>query len=86
MVKISLSFTDPVRRIHEFGHVIPNAMPSMLLDMLAGRPTEIDALNGALVREAEGVGLGAPVNALMTQLVHALETKHAQLACAYGTV
>jgi 2-dehydropantoate 2-reductase len=35
---IALDFTDPVRRIHEFGRVIPNAMPSMLLDMLAGQP------------------------------------------------
>jgi len=84
--KIRLDFDDPVQRIHEFGRVIPNAMPSMLLDMLAGRPTEIDALNGALVREAGRVGLEVPVNSLLTQLVRALEAKHAQLRRAYGTV
>jgi 2-dehydropantoate 2-reductase len=83
---IKLEFTDAVARIHEFGRVIPNAKPSMLLDMLAGRPTEIDALNGALVREAERVGLAAPTNAFLTRVVHALEFKQSMLKVTYGTV
>jgi 2-dehydropantoate 2-reductase len=83
---IRLGFADPVRRINEFGRVIPNAMPSMLLDLLAGRASEIDALNGALVREAERVGVAAPVNALLTRLVKALEAKQATLKTVYGTV
>ena len=83
---IKLKFTDPVARIHEFGRVIPNAMPSMMLDMLAGRPSEIDALNGALVREAERVGLPAPVNAFLTQMVRALESKQSMLGVPYGPV
>ena len=58
----------------------------MLLDMLAGRPTEIDALNGALLREAERVGQSAPTNAFLTQLVRALETKQVMLRSAYGPV
>lgn len=82
---IKLYFTDPVKRIHEFGRVIPNAMPSMLLDMLAGRRTEIDALNGALVQEAEKVGLKAPTNAFLTRVVLALETKQVELGIVYGT-
>ena len=83
---IKLKFTDPVARIHEFGRVIPNAMPSMMLDMLAGRPSEIDALNGALVREAERIGLAAPTNAIMTQLVRALEAKQSMFKVVYGAV
>ena len=83
---IALEFNDPIRRIHEFGRVIPDAMPSMLLDMLAGRRTEIDALNGALLREAGSVGIATPVNAFMTRVVMALETKQSMLARAYGTV
>lgn len=83
---IELEFDDAVRRVHDFGRVIPNAMPSMLLDVLAGRATEIDALNGALVREAERIGLTAPTNALMTRMVRALEFKQTVLKAAYGTV
>ena len=83
---IELDFDDPVRRVEQFGRVIPNAMPSMLLDMLAGRPTEIDALNAALVREAERIGLPAPANALMARMVRALEAKQSMLQRAYGPV
>ena len=83
---IRLDYADPVARIHEFGRVIPNARPSMLLDMEAGRPTEIDALNGALVSEAERMGVPAPTNAFVTQVVHALESKQRSLGRVYGSV
>ena len=48
-------------------------LPSMLQDLRAGRATEIDSINGAVVREAERLGLAAPVNATLTRLVRALE-------------
>jgi len=83
---IRLDYADPVARIHAFGRVIPNARPSMLLDMEAGRPTEIDALNGALAREAAKVGVPAPTNAFMTDVVRALESKQARLGRVYGSV
>lgn len=46
---------------------------SMLQDLKRGRPTEIDAMNGAIVRLAQQAGLEAPMNALITRLVHAKE-------------
>lgn len=46
---------------------------SMLQDRLAGRPTEIDALCGAVVRQAGRHGLKAPVNELLHTLVNAME-------------
>ena len=48
----------------------------MLLDIEAGRKTEIDALNGAVAKEAKACGGRAPVNAAMTILVKALEDKN----------
>jgi len=44
---------------------------SMLQDMKAGRKTEIDALNGALVDLAEVHGVAVPVNQLLTTLIRA---------------
>lgn len=45
---------------------------SMLEDVRAGRPTEIDALNGFIVNLAEHQGLMATQNAQVTALIHAL--------------
>jgi 2-dehydropantoate 2-reductase len=42
---------------------------SMLQDRLAGRPTEIDAINGAIILKAAAVGIDAPVNATLADLV-----------------
>jgi 2-dehydropantoate 2-reductase len=42
---------------------------SMLQDLEAGRPTEIEYLNGAIAREAEQCGVAAPVNRAVAALV-----------------
>ncbi|HEV8687072.1 MAG TPA: 2-dehydropantoate 2-reductase [Gaiellaceae bacterium] len=47
--------------------------PSMLEDVEARRPTEIDAITGALVREAERLGEPVPLQAAMYRLVKARE-------------
>lgn len=51
---------------------VPN-LGSTLQSIRRGQPTEVDHLNGAVVREAEAAGLAAPVNALLTALVHEVE-------------
>jgi len=84
--KIRLAYDDPVRWVREFGGKIPNAMPSMLQDVLAGRRTEIDSLNGAVAREAELLGIPAPTNTAVTLLVKALEEKVRALGRAYGVI
>jgi 2-dehydropantoate 2-reductase len=49
------------------------ARSSMADDLAAGRPTEIDYLNGEVVALAELLGKPAPVNRKMIELVHARE-------------
>lgn len=51
----------------------PQARSSMWEDLEAGRKTEVDYLNGEIVRLAEGLGRSAPVNARLAALVHAAE-------------
>ncbi|RPH54616.1 MAG: 2-dehydropantoate 2-reductase [Lysobacterales bacterium] len=51
----------------------PLARSSMWEDLQARRTTEVDYLNGEIVRLAERVGRQAPVNARLTQLIHDAE-------------
>ena len=46
---------------------------SMLQDIRAGRPSEVDALCGAVSRLGTQYGVATPVNASLTRLIHALE-------------
>jgi 2-dehydropantoate 2-reductase len=70
---IELDFDDPVAYVRSFGLAIPGAKPSMLLDLEAGRPTEIDFINGAVPRAGAGVGVAAPANETVSTLVRALD-------------
>jgi 2-dehydropantoate 2-reductase len=45
----------------------------MLQSVLRGRKTEIDYLNGEIVRLAQQVGEEAPVNATLVEAVHSVE-------------
>ena len=51
---------------------------SMLQDVLQRRPTEIEAINGAVVSYARASGLEAPVNWTLTQLVRTLQASYLQ--------
>lgn len=64
-----ITVTDPVAHARAFGRRIRGAKPSMLQDHELRRSSEIDVINGAVQREAEKVGLTAPVNATLTALV-----------------
>jgi 2-dehydropantoate 2-reductase len=52
-----------------------NHKPSMLQDIQAGRETEIDFLNGAIVAFGERNGVDAPLNRTLTALVKGLERR-----------
>ncbi len=51
---------------------------SMLQDILAGRPTEIDALNAQVTARGAALGLPTPANNFLTKLIRSLESLHSQ--------
>jgi 2-dehydropantoate 2-reductase len=53
----------------------PQARSSMWDDLQRGRPTEIDDLQGAILRLAETVGTSAPMVQRITALVRAAEAE-----------
>ena len=56
----------------------PLARSSMSDDLAAGRATEVDWINGEVVKLAHRLGLNAPVNARLCQLVHEAEQSEAR--------
>jgi 2-dehydropantoate 2-reductase len=52
-------------------------LPSMLEDVLAHRPTEVDFIAGAVVREAARLGVDAPMTSAVYRLIRAKETSWA---------
>jgi 2-dehydropantoate 2-reductase len=72
---IKLDFDNPEAYVRAFGEKIPNARPSMLLDHMAGRMSEIEAINGAIPPAAKAVGVAAPCNEVISALVRAKERR-----------
>ena len=50
-----------------------HAYPSMVADMVQGRPTEIDQLNGEIVRLGELSGIDTPVNSQLVAMIRMRE-------------
>ena len=70
---VDVQIDDPVAYVAAFGARIPDARPSLALDLRAGRRTEIDVLNGAVATRGAAVGVAAPVNEIVASLVRARE-------------
>jgi len=72
---VRLDITDPVAYVRDFGSKIPHARPSVLLDLMAKRNSEIDVINGSISRVGKTVSIAAPVNETVTSLVKAKEIR-----------
>jgi 2-dehydropantoate 2-reductase len=72
---VRLPYPDPIEVVEQVARNTAANYSSMLQDVLSGRPTEIDAINGAIVREAEKVGIPTPVNRVLWHLVKGLDSK-----------
>lgn len=74
---IDLGFPDTAAYEEVFyGKLLPPTYAhhsSTLQDLKSGKKTEIEALNGAIVRLGEEKGVPTPVNWTLTQLIHARE-------------
>jgi 2-dehydropantoate 2-reductase len=69
---VTLPFPDIKQATEEVALRTAENQSSMLQDVLRGAPTEIDAINGAVVRLAEEKNLQAPVNQTIWLLVKAI--------------
>ncbi|MCR9113469.1 MAG: 2-dehydropantoate 2-reductase [Rhodobacteraceae bacterium] len=72
---LSFAFDDPVAYVTDFAKMVRHASPSMRLDHLAGRVSEIDFINGAIPPIGRDLGIVTPTNERLSAEVRAREEK-----------
>jgi 2-dehydropantoate 2-reductase len=72
---VKLAYDDPVEHTRALCKATAPNRSSMLQDVTAGRRTEIDMINGAIVREGRRFGIPTPINLALTDLIKTIEQK-----------
>ncbi|MBU0988708.1 MAG: 2-dehydropantoate 2-reductase [Proteobacteria bacterium] len=75
---IRLPYPNPFERVLEVCHATAGNVASMLQDVLRERITEVQSINGAIVREGRELGISTPVNLTLTSLVEAIQETYGQ--------
>lgn len=70
---IPFSFDDPVDYVTKFAELVVGASPSMRLDHMARRPSEIDFINGAIPPLGRKHGIPTPMNDQFSAKVRQME-------------
>lgn len=74
--RVRLDFDDAVAKAESVCEATSENISSMLQDVLGKKKTEIDFLNGAVVRQGASYGIKTPVNALLADLIKAVEAAY----------
>lgn len=66
---------DLLARTYKIAEAMPTQYSSTAQDLARGKPTEIDHLNGFVVRQGEALGVPTPANRVLHALVKLIEAK-----------
>ncbi len=71
--EIKLVYPDILKEIYNIANKTSDNINSMFQDILKGKMTEIDFLNGAIVKEGQKLGVQTPVNQAITNIIKCIE-------------
>ena len=74
--RIKLAYDDPIQKVESVCKGTAQNISSMLQDVLNKKRTEIDFINGAIVRQGKALGIPTPVNEVLTNIVKTIETSY----------
>jgi 2-dehydropantoate 2-reductase len=74
--RVKLIYDDPLAKVEAVCEATSSNICSMLQDVLRKKRTEIDFINGVIVRHAQELGIPAPVNATLVDLVKTIESSY----------
>ncbi|MDD2928020.1 MAG: 2-dehydropantoate 2-reductase [Candidatus Omnitrophica bacterium] len=75
--RIKLIYDDPLAKVEAVCEATSGNVSSMLQDILRKKRTEIDFINGVVVRLGQELSIPVPVNSILVDLVKTLETSYA---------
>jgi 2-dehydropantoate 2-reductase len=74
--RIKLIYDDPLAKVEAVCEATATNVSSMLQDVLRKKRTEIDFINGVIVRQAQELGIPAPINSQLVDLVKTIEASY----------
>lgn len=74
--RIKLAYDDPIQKVESVCKATAANVSSMLQDVLNKKRTEIDFINGAIVRQAKSFGIPTPANETLARLVKTIEASY----------
>ncbi|MDD4953875.1 MAG: 2-dehydropantoate 2-reductase [Candidatus Omnitrophica bacterium] len=74
--RIKLIYDDPLAKVEAVCEATAENISSMLQDALRKKRTEIDFINGVIVRQAQELGIPTPVNLILVDLVKTIEASY----------
>jgi 2-dehydropantoate 2-reductase len=74
--RIKLIYDDPLAKVESVCEATATNTSSMLQDVLRKKHTEVDYINGAIVRLAQELGMNAPVNSMLLDLIKTIENSY----------
>ena len=74
--RIKLIYDDPLAKVEAVCEATAGNISSMLQDVLKKKRTEIDFINGVIVRQGQELGIPVPVNSLLVDLVKTIESTY----------
>ena len=77
--RIKLAYDDPIQKAESVCKATGSNVSSMLQDVLNKKRTEIDFINGAIVRQGKSLGIPTPVNEALTNLVKTIEMTYEKI-------
>lgn len=74
--RIKLIYDDPLAKVEAVCEATATNVSSMLQDVLRKKRTEIDFINGVIVRLGQELGIPVPVNSILVELVKTIESSY----------
>lgn len=74
--RIKIAYDDPIQKVESVCRATATNVSSMLQDILNRKRTEIDFINGAIVRQGKASGIPTPVNETLSSLVNLIENSY----------